>query len=190
MLEQSPFRAIFQITSLSNKTKLPMIKEEWRSQTIEPVNVLGNDSEHMHSSNPYLLDLKKEWSALSDMDTKLLLQQELYGPEWHHIWAENISKSLDQFKIDWEQLSENCKDDIGKSREELAILSNPMDTLKWRRKRQRLTFHERLLIYTKFKKEGMEIRQLCSEFQIWRATVLQISWEFKEGRTHWSRTKN
>ena len=57
---------------------------------------------------------------------KLLLQQELYRPEWSHISTEEISISLDQFKIDRQQFNENNNDNI----EELGTLSEPMHTLK------------------------------------------------------------
>ena len=127
-----------------------------------------------------MLDLKKEWNVLSIIGMKLLLQQELYEPEWSHISMEDISKSQDQFKIDWQQFNENNKNNIEEPIEELKMLSESMHSLKWRRKRQRLTFHEKLLIYIKLTRDEIELRRLCTEFHISRATVLKISQEFKK----------
>ena len=141
MSDQIPFSAIVQISSLSNTTKLSLIEEECKSQAIEPTNIFENILKHIEVNNTYLLDLMKEWNTLSIIDMKLLLQQELYELEWSNISTEDISISLDQFKINWQLFNENNNDNI----EELGTLSELMLTLKWR-KRQVLTFHERLLI--------------------------------------------
>ena len=114
-----------------------------------------------------MLDLKKEWNTFFIIDMKWLLQQELYGPEWSHKSSEDISISLDQFKIDWQQFNENNNDNIEVPIEELGTLSELMNTLKYR-KRQILTFREILLIYTKFIRNEMEIRKLCiCNFRVW-----------------------
>ena len=110
---------------------------------------------------------KKDWNALSIIDMKLLLQQELYGPEWSHISTEDISISLDQFKINWQQSNENNNDNIEDPIEELGTLSELMHTFKMK-KTSGINFHERLQIYTKLKRDEMEIREFCiCNFKVW-----------------------
>ena len=57
MSNQSLFRAIFQISSLSNTTKLSLIEEECKSHAVEATNIFENISKHIEVNNPYLLDL-------------------------------------------------------------------------------------------------------------------------------------
>ena len=58
---------------------------------------------------PLLIDLKKEWKSLSIYDMKLLLQKELYGNEWHHVEAANISESLEHFNLSRDQSKDHNK---------------------------------------------------------------------------------
>ena len=60
MPNQSLFRVIFQISSLSNTTKLPIIEEECKFHAVEATNIFENILKHIEVNNPYLLDFKKD----------------------------------------------------------------------------------------------------------------------------------
>ena len=65
---------------------------------------------------------------------KLLLQKELYGSEWHHVEAANISESIELFKLSRYQ-SKNHNDHIDiENNEATVVTKDPLSTLNNKRK--------------------------------------------------------
>ena len=120
---------------------------------------------------------------------KLLLQKELYGSEWHHVEAANISESLKLFKLSRNQSKDHNEYIDIENNEATGVTKDFHSTLKNRRKHQRLTRDEKQLIFKKSKIEKMNVREICSELHICKNTILQVLREFQSGDTRWNKWK-
>ena len=119
------------------------------------------------------MDLGRELKILHVSDIKIEKQKELFGEKWNSISADRLTESLDNFEIRWED-SEERQDSICYSCSRSNFVRDPHLTLKQRRKHQRLAYQEKLHIFKRFIKEGLHIRQLCSEYCINRTTIQKI----------------
>ena len=123
--------------------------------------------------------------GLSVTDMMILLQRELFGEDWHHIFADGLTKNFDSFEIERVDKTEDNKDQ-GNTKGLSGFVKDPELTLMEWKRYQRLTFHERLHILKKFTKEGSSIKQICSEYCINVETIKRIINEFRNHKVRWN----
>ena len=67
-----------------------------------------------------------------------------------------------------------------------SFMKDPQFTPKKRAKNQRLTYQERLYIFSRFSKDRLIIRQLCSKYYISRTTIMKILKNFEGKGLRWN----
>ena len=187
MASQSTFRTIFKICPKSTKFTSSSGVEEEKFIKVEPPTDKNKVNENKHSCGHWFLDLKNEWKTLSVAEAKQLLLKEIHGSEWLNFWVEDISKSLEKFWLNFEQLQGEDEEPDVYAEEIKSLLWEPHDSLMRRKKHQRLTYPEKLNIFTRYMKEGVSVRQLWADYQICRNTISHVLHEFKFREAHWNR---
>ena len=132
-----------------------------------------------------IIDMNPALKGLSVTDMMILLQRELFGEDWHHIFADGLTKNFDSFEIERVDKTDDNKDQ-GNTKGLSGFVKDPELTLMERKRYQRLTFHERLHIFKKFTKEGSIIKQICSEYCINVETIKRIINEFRNHKVRWN----
>ena len=137
-------------------------------------------------SDPCLLNLGIELRNLSITDLKIKLQQEIFGEKWHDITANIQAESFENYELKWEDENDN-QDNIYGLNQRFSFMKDPQITLKERTKHQKLAYQEQLYIFSRFSKDGLSIRQLCSEYYISRTTIMKIFKNFEGKGLRWNK---
>ena len=112
-----------------------------------------------------VIDSKDLWSKKNTAQIRMIINQELYGSNWHLREADQLGEALDSFKLDLHDSTEEEKNIIGKERNKRAILLDEEESLKRKQKGAKISYWEKVYLYTLMKKDKMSKRVLASKIQ-------------------------
>ena len=70
----------------------------------------------------------------------MIINQELYGSNWHLREADQLGEALDSFKLDLHDSTEEEKNIIGKERNKRPILLDEEESLKRKQKGAKISY--------------------------------------------------
>ena len=138
----------------------------------------SSTNEESKSTERFWLDIKKITANWTAFEVNSLIRQELFGHDWHFVSSDRLINKLEGFSIQWDNESskeigimdsvlENCS----------RLIDDPEVTIASRKKRQRLSFGEKMLIYkeitTNNSMEGLE-----HKFGTSKGTIYRVKKEF------------
>ena len=103
---------------------------------------------------------------------------ELYGSKWHWRAANQLGQALDSFKLDLHDSTDEGKNMRGKEKNERPILLDEEESIRMKQKGARISYSDKVYLYTLMKKDKINKRVLASEYNLSLETLYNIMNEF------------
>ena len=125
-----------------------------------------------------VIDSKALWSKKNTAQIRMIINQEPYGSNWHLREADQLGEALDSLKLDLHDSTEEEKNIIGKERNKRPILLDEEESLKRKQKGAKISYWEKVYLYTLMKKDKMSKRVLASKYNLSLGALYRIINEF------------
>ena len=139
------------------------------------------EQENRHETVPkikYSYHSKALWCKKGTAQIRMMIDQELYGSNWHWRAADQLGQALDSFKLDLHDSTEEGKNIRGKEKNEKPILLDEEESLRMKQKGARISCSKKVYLYTLMKKDKMNKRVLAYEYNLSLETLYSIMNEF------------
>ena len=175
MSQQPRLSSVFIVLSLSDKIKIEAGSDDLSKQSSE-------------NSSQQVLDLKKEFIKLSNLEIRAKLQEEHFEIQGHNITTKELAESLKNLWIGSEDAIEIDEDDRNSGSKENFIKSSHTTLMEWT-KHQRLANHEKFHIFSRYIREGIWAKQLCYEYSVSITTIWKIIKDFNYKSICWNESE-
>ena len=108
-----------------------------------------------------------------------MILEELFKNDWHHYAASGIGKELEDFNVASNAPREDRLESSQNRHKESWVILGAEDSLKIKPKGSRLSYHERIHLYSLMKKSQQSLSMIAFEQSVSTSTLYKIKKEFE-----------